>query len=155
MKSNPTLCLTGPQGPLSNSVTIEKCLAGNALQQFTFVDSILYPYSTIFQGDKAIGVAGNSVIFEIEESSTQLTACDSSKETQHISYTGSSSAPGQLKVAGNRCVSGACSSGSGCYPMPFVPCNSSDDSQLFQLTSSNALVIQSNGYCIDAYYFTV
>ena len=133
-------------------MTVELCTADNASQQFTYVPSTDYPFSTIYQGSGVVGTSGNSVMwYPNNPVGTGIEGCSASNPSQNISLVN-----GQivlLGAGGNTCVSGACTdSSNGCYPLPFVACNSTDPNQQFTLTSSKTIVNKNTGFCLDIYY---
>jgi hypothetical protein len=151
LKSNPTLCATGSSDASSTTpITLAACEAGNPTQLFEYVNSTSEPYSSILQGAAILAIDNNAVVLSGSSVGSGVVGCDSSDPNQNISFTGSSSAPGQIKF-GASCLSGTCSDSKGCYPLQFIPCNEQDTSQLFTFTSNSALVVNQNSYCLDVY----
>eukprot|EP00463_Aulacantha_scolymantha_P001415 TRINITY_DN2026_c0_g1_i1.p1 TRINITY_DN2026_c0_g1~~TRINITY_DN2026_c0_g1_i1.p1 ORF type:complete len:304 (+),score=48.00 TRINITY_DN2026_c0_g1_i1:289-1200(+) len=72
---------------------------------------------------------------------------------QNMSFSGSGSSSGFIKNYDGLCIDGACGQlNPGCYPLPFVSCNSSQKSQLF-LYNNNKFKNEDNGGCLDVHGF--
>jgi hypothetical protein len=58
LKSNPTLCMTGPTGHTAGptQLTIEPCEEGNPGQSFFFHNETFYPTTLVSQGSYTIGL---------------------------------------------------------------------------------------------------
>jgi hypothetical protein len=161
LKSNPTLCITGPDAPfdsLSPPAVLALCNASSVAQQFTITNSSQYPFATISQGSFVLGTQNQdtspaSAIVFTPTVGTFITGCNSGSQAQHITYTGNSSAPGQLQALNNMCVSGACDDfSSGCAPLQLVECDASDRLQLFYYTTTNSSFENVvTGLCLDAW----
>ena len=152
LASDNSLCLTGPRNPsrIASLVTIEPCESNNTLQQFTITNSTTSPSVQISQGLGVLGTSGSSIVLFPPDTGAGVFPCNASDPLQNIFFTGGGTSPGQLRTAAGFCVSGACYSES-CYPIPFVPCNSSDTIQLWTHTFYNFFVNVQTGDCLDAY----
>jgi hypothetical protein len=184
LKSNPTLCMSGTS-PGNFSMfpwtVLAYCNSSDPSQQFQFVNSTVYPFASIFQNDYILSTENSdtdpdTAVNFIAVTATFINNCNSNDPNQQIQFTGSSSVPGQLQAANNKCISGmsrlvyftimndaqlmlllypsaACNDHTnGCMPLPLVPCNANDTSQLFTYTSYNSSFENvANGLCLDVW----
>jgi hypothetical protein len=150
LMSNPTLCVTGAENAeISTTLTLSPCQEGNSNQIFEYINSTQYPFSKIFQGSGIVGLSGNNVVVAPEvKPGSAVGVCESYNRAQNITFTGSTTTPGQI-MFGSSCLSGACNNSQGCYPLQFIPCNDQDTSQQFNLTTSGSFVIHQNSKCLD------
>ena len=149
LKSNPTLCMTGPTGHTAGptQLTIEPCEEGNPGQSFYFHNETFYPTTLVSQGSYSIGLPKLSAtgstwpgdaVYAFHAMGSWITPCNPLNEAQLITFNQVNGSAGLIQSPQGLCLSGKCLTEKiGCAPVPFVDCDATDTNQLFLFNSTH------------------